>query len=108
MTKDINGSFVLHFVADAAGGTLIMSSLGISKAGKATADCFLQVKGVVSASYTLCERSLFESDDSTVQAAVVWDGPVVVTPLTIASIGKAFTGLRLVMAAGAEAHLSSN
>lgn len=106
--SDINGALAIHFFADAAGGTIYLPSSGLEKSDRVLSKTFIQVKGAVTVSYTLSQTVLFTSTDPDNQAAVLWDGPTTIPPLTIFVVEKTFTGLRLVFAAGAEAHVAAS
>ena len=106
--SDINGALAIHFFADAAGGTIYLPSVGLEKSDRALSKTFIQVKGSVTVSYTLSQTSLFTSSDPDNMAATLWDGPTTIPPLTIFTVEKSFTCLRLVFAAGAEAHIAAS
>lgn len=104
--NDINSALAIHLNADGGGGTVYLPSLALSKFGRNLSKTFIQVKGSVAVSYTLSQTAL--AIDPEQQAAVLWDGPTTVPPLTIFMVEKSFTALRLVFGAGAEAHIGAS
>ena len=105
-TDDINAAFAIHFTADAVGGTMYLSSVALAKFGRVLSRTFFQVKGTVSVAFTLSPSKDAVSPDA--QAEVLWDGPTTLTPLTITTFDKPFTAIKLVFAAGSEAHIAAN
>ena len=108
MIDDINGAFAIHFIADGAGGTVLIPSISLTKPARGQAKTYIQVKGTVTVSYSLSQTSIVTNDDAATAAAALWDGPTTLTPLSIQAVDKAFTFMKLVFAPGAEAHVAAN
>lgn len=105
-TDDINGAYAIHLFADPTGGTIIIPSIALAKLGRVLSKTFFQVTGSVQISYTLSQQSVV--NDSSNQAAVLWDGPTTIPANTIYMVEKSFTAIRLVFAAAGEAHIAAS
>lgn len=104
--SDVHALGVSHFYADSANSVLLVSSSGFVKRDRHLQDMTFQSSVNVNLYFTLSPTADALNPTASVQAGVLWQGPVALAANTLTVPGKTFTALKAVFSAPGEMHIA--